>query len=362
MFLKVVMNHRFISLLCIVLFGQLATWAQNTYIVQQFGKELSYWASSKNTYSALESMEKLCSQNPSILIGDKIMEALASSYGVPQSDTYRWDSYINCMEKEITKGIDVSVSRIETVPSNLIPEKYKNDKSLSFVSCNIKMTGASNFDENDLFVLRNNKIVKIQNYQVVTDKKGRRRLHVDLSDLGIDEDTEGWGISYNYSKAFPLGASITYSKWKFMVSVDFGVNFDKDLYTTQKVDFKNIVDYSITRGEYDLKYFLTATPAFYLKYFSVGWGFGMASLKGNEYTKQTSLTIHEDGTVIQTTGSTSSTSGDEKLKFMMRPTVKGYIPCNDNFFISLSVSYDWILGYKDKSGIGFGAGIHFLLD
>lgn len=334
--------------------------AQGTYTVQQFGKNLSNWASGQNVFSALDALENLCSQNPVILIGDRIMSQLAYKNGLAASNSYKWDSYIACMQKEIDKGVSITVSDVDIVPTQLIPDEYRNDKSLYFVSGNIKISGASNFDVNDLFVLKNGKIVKIQNYQVFTDKNGHRRINVDLSDLDLDEDTEGFGVSYNYSKAFPFGASITYSKWKFMIGVDFGINNDKDIYTTQKVYFNNIVDYKIDLGEYDLKYFITVTPSFYMKYFSVGWGVGYAYLKGTKYTKDNSLTVYPDGTTIQT-GSTTSVD-DFKYKWMMRPTIKGYIPCSDNFFISLSVNYDWIVGYKEKSGIGFGAGIHFLFD
>jgi len=332
--------------------------AQDIYIVQQFGNNLTNWASCKNDFSAMQNLESLCSTNPAIRISDPLMVTLADKYNVPKSVNYTLDDYIRCLQHEVDKGVSISFSEINQVPEHLKPTNYSG---VNFVSCNIKVSGATNLDEDEVFAIKNGKIVKIDKYVIKRDKKGRQKLHIDLSGLGLDEDTEGWGLSYNYSKSFPVGASFTYTKWKFMISVDFGVNFDKDLYTTQKVDFKNIVDYSITRGEYDLKYFVTATPAFYLKYFSVGCGFGVASMKGSEYTKQNSLDIKEDDTIIQATG-TSSTSGSEKIKFMMRPTVKGYIPCNENSFISLSVSYDWIAGYKEKSGIGFGAGIHFLLD
>lgn len=362
MFLKINMKNRFIALLSVLFMVHCSAWAENIGIVQLFGKNLAYWASSKDTSSALESMERLCSQNnPSILIGDNIMSTLASNYNLEKTETYRWDNYTACMEKEISKGINISVTDIKSVPTSLIPERYRKNKTLSFVSCNIKITGASNFNENDLFILQKNKIVKIQQYQVAADKKGRRRLRVDLSDLGIDDDTEGWGASYHYSKLFPVGASVSYSYSKFMVSVDFGANLDNNLYTKQKVDFNNIVDYSITREEYDLKFYMMATPAFYLKYFSVGWGLGVADLDVHKYTKNSSITNNENGSIIHTSGSTKTSGGD--VKFMMRPIIKGYIPCNDNLFISLSVSYDWILGYKNtKNGIGFGAGIHFLID
>lgn len=335
--------------------------AQDTYIVQQFGNSLSNWASSRNTFSALESMEKLCSKNPAIRVGDNIMVSLANKNGLARSEDYTWDSYITCMQKEIDKGVTISLSNIEITPQNLIPSKYQGRKDLSFISCNFHVSGASNFSENDLFVLVNGKIAKIQEYQVIVDKKGRRRLHVDLSDFGLDEDTEGMGLTYNYSKDFPVGASLYYSKWKFMVSLDFGVNLDKDIYTTQKVEFNNLMDYKITRGEYDPKYYITATPSFYLKYFSVGWGFGIMSMKGSEYIDQREYKIDENGNTVVLTGSSTS-EGLEKVKFMMRPNVRGFIPCNDNFFISLSVSYNWIMGYKEKSGIDFGVGFQYLFD
>ena len=41
---------------------------------------------------------------------------------------------------------------------------------------------------------------------------------------------------------------------------------------------------------------------------------------------------------------------------MMRPNIRGFIPCNDLFAITVSVSYNWIQGYKEMSGIDFGVG------
>ena len=332
--------------------------AQDTYVVQQFGNSLSNWASNRNDFSAMQNIESLCSEKPAIRIEDPIMSAMAIKYNVPRSKNYTLDDYIRCIQHEVDAGVSISFSNIHQVPENLKPSNYPG---VSYVSCNIKISGASNLNENDVFAIKDGKIVKIEEYVIVRDKNGRQKLRIDLSGLGLDEDTEGWGLSYNYSKAFPVGASVAYTKWKFMISMDFGVNFDKDIYTTQKVDFTNIVDYKITKGEYDLKYFITATPAFYMKYFAVGWGFGYASFDGSETTKENKLEILPDGNVMQTTG-ISSVSGGGKYKFMMRPTIKGFIPCSDNFFISLSVNYDWILGYKEKNCISFGAGVHFLID
>lgn len=351
---------RKLVLFILVLYVSVTLFAQDTYVVQQFGNTLSNWASERNDYSAMQNIERLCSTKPAMRIGDPIMSSLAEKYNVPRSNSYTLDDYIRCMQHEVDAGVNISIYDISQVPDNLKPGNYSG---VNYVSCKVKISGASNLNENDVFVIKDGKIVKIEEYVIVRDKKGHRKLRIDLSGLGLDDSTESWGLSYNYSKAFPVGASVAYSIWKFMLCVDFGINFDKDLYSTQKVDFTNIVDYKITKTDYDLKCFITATPAFYLKYFAVGWGFGSALFDSSKYTKECKLIVQPNGTVVQTTGvSLSKIKGNASCKFMMRPTVKGFIPCNDNFFISLSVNYDWILGYKEKSGISFGLGVHFLID
>jgi|GEM_PF-840535 hypothetical protein len=336
--------------------------AQDTYIVEQFGSNMSKLASRTNTYSTLEKLEELISQNPksAFRISDNIMRSLALQNGLSSTKDYMWASYLTCMQKEFDKGVNISFSNVEEVPQSLIPSDYQGRQELSFVSCHIQMTGASNFNENDLFVLVNGKIAKIQDYQVGVDKNGRRKLRIDLSGLDLDweleEENGSMGLTYNYSKAFPVGVSFYGSKWKFMASVDFGMNFNKDIYTTRKVDFNNLMDYKITYGEFDPKYYVTVTPSFYLKYFSVGWGVGMLILKGKETIYERNYQTDGNGNPVVTIGGPTIYEDVEKAKFMMRPNIRGFIPCNDLFAITVSVSYNWIQGYKEMSGIDFGVG------
>lgn len=333
---------------------------RDTDVVQQFGNCLSSWATNPDTSSsALETMLELCSTDPAFRIGDNIMAALASSNNLSRTETYDWDDYVTCMQKEVNKGIAISFSHIQEVPERMISKKYKDVK---YVSCNIRISGASGFNEKELFILKQNKIVKITEYQVIADRHGRQRIHVNLSDLGLDEDTAGIGFTYNYSKAFPAGASIYYSKWKFMVSVDLGLNFDKDIYTTQKNEFNNLMDYKITKGEYDPKFYITATPSFYLKYFSVGWGVGGLFMKGSRHIDQWNYKVNDDGSIAVLSASGTVQEDEIKWKFMMRPNVRGFIPCNKNLFITLSASYNWIPGYNEKSGMDFGIGIQYLFN
>jgi hypothetical protein len=290
-------------------------------------------------------------------IGDNIMQSLAQKNGISRTDTYLWESYVACLQKEVDKGVKIQISNISSISEDQVNVPYKG---FQYASCNIQMSGASNFDESALFILKDGKIAKIQNYETIVDARtGKRKIKVDLSGLELDENTQGLGILYNYGKSFPVGASIMFSYWKLMLSADFGLNLDDDIYTTHKEDYTNANDYKITRSEYDLKYYFTLTPAFYLKYFAIGCGFGCASLSNNEYVEEHSSTEY-NGIVASSTK--SSTSESYKYKFMLRPTIRGFIPCNDELLISLSVSYDWILDYKDKSNISFGVGIHYLFD
>lgn len=351
------MYKRIILILSLVFGVHFFINAQSTYIVQQFGENLSNWAANKNASSALQSLENLCCKKPAFRIGDNIMQSLAQKNGISKTDTYLWGNYVQCLQKEVDKGIKIQISNIRSIFEDQVNMPYKG---FQYASCSIKMSGSSNFDESALFILKDGKIAKIQNYETTIDvRSGKRKIKVDWSGIDLDENTEGFGVSYNYSKAFPIGASVTFTIWKFLLSADIGVNRDDDLYTTQKVDFNNILDYSVTRGEYDLKYYITFTPAFYLKYFAIGCGFGYASLEKTEYTDGYSVSVADDKTV---SSSYSQVTGGDKYKFMLRPTIRGFIPCNDNFFISLSVNYDWILQYKGKSNISFGIGFHYLLD
>ncbi len=336
---------------------------RNTEAVKSFGEGLTEWASHKDVSLAMETFDNVLLRKPgtpfaNIILSDAYTQYLVNKYNQPKSSTYRWPTFVNCMEKEVSAGVRISQKNINIVPENMVTEKRPG---VEYFTCHLEVSGDSNLSEDALFYVKDGKILKIDKYQVIVDKKGRRRVKVDFSGLSLDEEDEGWGATYNFSKSFPVGASVYYSRWKFMIGLDFGVNFDKDKYTTQKVEFNNLMDYKITRGEFDPKYFITATPAFYLKYFSVGWGFGVLSMSGKEEIDMRKVNFDENGEVSSISTSSKS-EGLEKIKFMMRPNVRGFIPVNDNLFIAVSVSYNWVSGYKKKNGVDFGLGFHYLLD
>lgn len=352
---------KFILALAAIVAIALQASAQNndTGVVRQFGDYLTAWATKTRTFS-LDSLDQFISVKPVFRIGDNIMATLARQYDVTPADDYMWGSFMTCLQKEVDKGINISFTDIKPVSESMVSKNYKDVK---YVTCNIRISGASNFNERDLFVIRKGKILSIQPYAEVFDKQGRRRIKVDLSRFDLDENQEGIGITYNYSNKFPVGISINYTKYMVILSGDLGVNLHRDIgYTTQKVDFTDLMNYNITRGEYDVKFYLTFTPSFYMKYFSIGYGFGFVCMEGTETYKYATFTSGVDGSTTVSTASGSHTSGDPKNKFMMRPNVKGFIPCGKNTFITLSVSYNWIPAVKNYSGLDIGVGLQFLMD
>lgn len=105
--------------------------AQDTYIVEQFGSNMSKLASRTNTYSTLEKLEELISQNPksAFRISDNIMRSLALQNGLSSTKDYMWASYLTCMQKEFDKGVNISFSNVEEVPQSLIQAIIKDGRS-----------------------------------------------------------------------------------------------------------------------------------------------------------------------------------------------------------------------------------------
>ena len=93
--------------------------AYDTDVVQQYCNNFASWASEKDiTY--LHAMENLRSESPAFRIGNKFMDKLADKNGLTKTDTYDWDVYIPCIQKEVDNGIQISFSNIISVPEEYI--------------------------------------------------------------------------------------------------------------------------------------------------------------------------------------------------------------------------------------------------
>ncbi len=155
-------------------------YAYDTDVVQQYCNNFASWASEKNI-AYLHAMENLRSESPAFRIGNKFMDKLADKNGLTKTDTYDWDVYIPCIQKEVDNGIQISFSNIISVPEEYIEQKYPG---LQYVSCNVSIKGSVYSDLRDLFILKGDKIVKIADYVETTDiTTGKKKIEVDYLDL-----------------------------------------------------------------------------------------------------------------------------------------------------------------------------------
>lgn len=172
------MYRNLIILISVIL--SLNVYSQNTSVVQQYCNSFASWASDKNIIY-LHEMENLRSESPSFRIGNKLMNQLATKNGLAKTDTYDWDVYVPCIQKEIDNGIKINFSNIKTVPEEYIEQNYPG---LEYVSCNVSITGSVKAELMDLFILKDRKIVKIADYVEKTDAaSGKKKIEIDYLDL-----------------------------------------------------------------------------------------------------------------------------------------------------------------------------------
>ena len=166
-------------------------------------------------------------------------------------------------------------------------------------------------------------------------------IRLDFSDI---DERESVGGSVNYSPNWPVSLSASYSYGYFMFGVDGGFNTDHDQVVQKKLTMQNILNYQKETISYDPQWYITATPSLYLKYLSVGCGAGIMYSKRNiDPLKKGKNRLYH-------------------ISFMLRPTIKGYIPLNDEWFLTVNTSYDWAMDLKIKNGLSFDLGLQYRLN
>ncbi|HAU86065.1 MAG TPA: hypothetical protein DCW90_11385, partial [Lachnospiraceae bacterium] len=310
---------------------------KNEDAVRSFGTNMQSWGqTSKLEYQ--KNLQKLCNGAKSVRVCDEIVESLAPKNGYTgMGGSYFLETYLNCLIKEIKKGIRIEYSNFKTI--NASETTAYDTRDLELIACDIVISGAVNYNVKDLFYVRNGKISKIDKYEETVDKRtGKRKIKVDLSDIEFAD--EAIAMTYNYSKNFPVGATFEYAWPWFRIGLDFGVNFKKDNFIVDDVRMTDIMNYERTTKTLDAKCFLTATPSLYMKYLSIGCGIGALFLEGTEE--------HHEYSISNTSQQGNSYSQDaSEIRLMLRPCIKGFIPiADDDFAIIISAGYDYAFGYK----------------
>lgn len=335
----------FIMQLALVAKGQ--SKAEN--VVREFGENMQSWILTGSP-AFYKNLFQLCNGEKNVRVYDELCTVLFNKHNYPASSN-ELPSYLNCIEKEMANGISIKYSNFSPVS----PEEVSitNLKDLEFVSCDITVSGSFYHHSKDLFYIRKGKISKIDKCEEVRSNDGKKKIKVDLSDIDFDEET--FGITYNYSKHFPIGASLNYAIPWWLFGVDFGMTLNADDYIIDNVEMTDIMNFRRTKTTVKPRFFMTGTVALNLKYVAIGCGVGFLYFSGNReesiYTESSS------------TGTGQSIPNNEsKFKPILRPTIKGFVPFNDDWALSLNVDYNYVFDYKDLNGISFGIGMQYTID
>ncbi|NPD92838.1 hypothetical protein [Xylanibacter muris] len=330
--------------------------------VSQFANYLSKWSSTQRAEYRFQA-EELCNGTKKAIVSDEFSHIInkKDNPNAPYQKSYELETYLNNIGKLVNKGaIKIIYSDIRKVSKkDLAFNSNISEKDLrvtEIYSCKLQVTGAIQHEADELFYVYKDKIAKIDVY-----RKKDGKVVIDFDDFL--NDCEGIGFSYNYGKHFPVGGSFNYSfaDIPFMLSVDFGVNLDRDKYIIDKVEMKDIVNYDRNKKIFDPRFFITVTPQFYMKYFALGCGVGVLCMDGKEYSAYySSTTSTGSSSVIVSGGTITEDNSNILVKPMIRPVAKAFIPLiSDELFFSVSIGYDLVFGYKEKNGINFGLGVHW---
>lgn len=344
------MQRIFLSFLGLILIN-FATAQPAIQIVRAYGEALGSWAETRKDDVYRTKLIDLCDKGS--LFKDKLTHKIVDKEKYGYLDNYQVASFLNGLQKIVDNQVSINISNIQSVPKDEIifannnsrNERYANSE-LQLISCDVSISGSFSYNGPELIYIRKGKITKIDDYVVTVNSTGKKKVKVDFSD--IMDDYETWGIGYNYGKNWPIGLSANYSYRMFMIGADLGVNLDKDKIYKHNLEMTDVMNFHKEDIEYDPLFFFTVTPSLYIKYASIGCGAGILYMVGKKYTADSSYGSYEEDC--------------SKVKFMLRPSIKGFIPLADEMSLSLSVGYDYAFGYKEKNGINFGLGFQFNLD
>lgn len=153
------------------------------------------------------------------------------------------------------------------------------------------------------------------------------------------------GISYKYSKSFPVGVSYDYY-WEnlFKLGGELGVNWDKQEYASLNPHF-----------------YVAASPGIYLRFISIDLGIGAL------YSDSWEKTYNESTVIINgkeyNAGYSYELDYKCRVNFLLKPSASIHIPLSswEEYFITLSVGYNYFFNFEELNGWSFGLGFHWAI-
>lgn len=333
---------------------------------QSVGTYLANWAETND----MEYLKKLhiVLNYPQGIICDNTAIILAKKNNAGINKNYRIGNYLGWLQNEIKFGAKIKVINYRLIPAS--ETDALNTKGCGLVKCTFIIEGDTSINSDNLLYIKDEKVLKIDNYVETTTPSGKKKVHVDFS--GINLNYSAWEVSYNYSKHFPFGISVNYcpAESPIIVGLDFGWSAETNPIINETMDYQDVGNFKRTREELKPKFYITFTPSYVYKYFSIGIGLGSMFYTGTEYVEHYQYSASYDTSIdgsLVITGSNRSKYDNStpitKKNFMIRPVIKGYLPIHDGkIFLSAGVGYDYIFKYTKQNGINFSLGLHVSID
>lgn len=323
-------------------------------VVERFGYNLSRWCDGKNTdYRKRFTEECAGKDGNACLVYDSLMNQFVQNKWVPKAgyrNDYYLASYLSGFQTAMRKGdIKVQITDVKSEEDVDFDNPSEKDNRFFFVSCNVKISGAMNYESKDLFYIRKigeNKISQIGPYKERVNKEGRTQVIVNTSNIkdwdGIaNGDYNSIEIAYGYSSHFPLniGVSANYSYLNF--GIEYGQNFsDEPLGLVKHTNFGT----STLEGKY---FYLMAAPGVFLRWASIDCGLGTVF---SSYQYESIYTSYNE----------------KRSSFMMKPKVTFHIPVpldyssnEEKFYISPHVGYLYVPEFSKLNCWEVGIGLRF---
>lgn len=115
----------------------------------------------------------MCSGKKSCRVEDKVLADYLYKKGQSDYETFCLDSYLNMFEDLIADGVSFNMTNIKTETQ----DNYPDGQVLTFITADIRLTGALNYEVKNLFLVRDGKISGIYHH---TTARGFSHLNGSL--------------------------------------------------------------------------------------------------------------------------------------------------------------------------------------
>lgn len=361
------MNKKIIALVTLIFAFQTLSKAISrdpVAIVTSFGNALSSWTKTSEDQYRLDAKEQMSKNGECFRAEDRISLQLSKEYGTFQTNanSLMAADFMNAIRKGMAEGLRINVTNVRKRDVSELSSRPHNS-CIAVVSFNISVNGPTNMAEENVAYVNTSSPIGIQKIVKAEYDTTTGKLKTDYSHLTYPVDGT-WTFTYNYSKFFPIGLSLAYEYGHLYIGADLGYSLNKDkTIFTKDISYIDENNYKYEERIYGEKAFFTISPGYSCRLFSLSCGLGTMILNGekNIYTAESK---EESGSGWSTSGkSETNTSENHKLfKFMVRPSLKFYIPVSidyTDFDIVAGIGYDYVCGHSPANGINFSIGARF---